>query len=329
MRLWFATLLFVLLAACSMAELPAPPPPPPPFVPPPPPPPPPPATQTCAGGEVILADERCPAASDGGGIPVVIGGGGGFAPPPRRGSVHRSGVRDIPDRAGAEAAAAHHGARDRGETAALHGSASCAVGAPGCDAVAGRGSFAEPGTLQVGQPALLRFAVGKTDADVSEAMEDAPLARSRRIVIAPRMRVTLEPNPMFKFAATSAEEQLLGADNSAVWTWNVTPLKQGGPYTLQANVTVIGGDGRTIDTYSRTVPVKVKVDKWNGFVDTMGKAKTTSELFGGVFASWKSTLGTLAALIGAVGGLVLAWRKLRGSIRGDRSVDAPPPEAKG
>ena len=203
-------------------------------------------------------------------------------------------------------------------------SGTCAVGAPGCDAVAGRGSFAEPGTMQVGRPALLRFAVGKTDADVSEVMEGAPLAHSRRIVIAPRMRVTLEPNPMFKFAATSAEEQELGADNSAVWTWNVTPLKKGGPFTLQANVTVIGGDGRTIDTYSRTVPVTVNVDKWNGFVDTMDKAKTGSELFGGVFASWKSTLGTLAALLGAVGGVILALRKLRGTVLGD----PPPPETK-
>ena len=56
----------------------------------------------------------------------------------------------------------------------------------------------------------------------------------------------------------------------------------------------------------------------------MDKAKTTSELFGGVFASWKSTLGTLVALIGALGAVVLALRKLRGTVRGD----PPPPDAK-
>ena len=260
---------------------PSPPPPPPP----PPPPdssPPPPATQSCPDGSVILTTEACPAAATPDvaatpGPPVATPAGDDPAPP---GQPSPATVPP-PDPA------------------------------PAPGAKPGVGGFVAPGDMQVDNWHEVQFAVAPDVVQLQVQVEGQALAGQKPIYVAPVMRVTLLPNPDFDVQPKTSAVQVIGNDLASTWLWSVRPHK-GGNATLDALVEVGRMEGNQFvasDSYTRHVPVRVKVGTWKGFLAALQNASTLGDALSTLFNSWGKTLIALTALIGAVGGLVLAIRK--------------------
>src|SRR5205085_9323013 len=141
--------------------------------------------------------------------------------------------------------------------------------------------------------------------------EDQELKGEKPIYVAPVMRVTLLPNPDFEVREKTQAIQATGNDLAATWLWSVKPLK-GGDETLAANVEVGRMNGKEFvaaDSYTRHVPIRVRVGTWKGFLNALAQASSLGDVLTTLFKSWEKTLIALAALIVAVGGVVFAIRK--------------------
>jgi len=142
-------------------------------------------------------------------------------------------------------------------------------------------------------------------------VEGQTLAGQKPIYVAPVMRVTLLPNPDFDVQAKTSAIQVIGNDLASTWLWSVRPHK-GGNEMLDALVEVGRMNGNQFvaaDSYTRHVPVRVKVGTWKGFLNALQNASTLGDAFATLFKSWDKTLIALTALIGAIGGLIVAIRK--------------------
>ena len=125
------------------------------------------------------------------------------------------------------------------------------------------------------------------------------------------MRVTLLPDPDFDVQAKTNAVQMIGNDLASTWLWSVRPHK-GGNERLDALVEVGRMEGNKFvaaDSYTRHVPVRVRVGTWKGFLNALKNASTLGDALSTLFTSWDKTLIALTALIGAVGGLIVAIRK--------------------
>ena len=271
----------------SVATSASPPPPPPP-PPPPGPPPPPPATQTCPDGSVIPATDGCPA-------PVQPG----VAADPAPSAAAPSG----------DASAPVQPATAPGQPAAP---------APAPDAKPGVGAFVDPGDMEIDSWHEVEFAVAPDAVQLQVQVEGQTLAGQKPIYVAPVMRVTLLPNPDFDVQAKTNAVQMIGNDLASTWLWSVRPHK-GGKERLDALVEVGRMEGNKFvaaDSYTRHVPVRVKVGTWKGFLNALQNASTLGDALSTLFNSWDKTLIALTALITAIGGLVMAIRKGGKSKRG-------------
>jgi len=278
--------------------------------PPPPPPPPPPATQTCPDGSVILEGDDCP-------LPPP-------PPPPPSPEPERDGSEDpLPSRHGPTALPSiERPATDTGpETASNTSAADNTVArdtapAPVASAQKGRGAFVDPGDMAVDNWHRVEFVVALTEAGLAEESEEQVLTKSRAIYVAPLMRVTLLPDPDFEIRPQSPAVQETGADRAASWQWSVKPGR-GGAHELIARVEVLDKqpDGGLLvaETYTRRVPVEVKVGTWKGFLNAIKGAASFGDLLATLFKSWEKTLLGLTALIAAAVGLWAAIKKLRGT----------------
>ncbi len=129
--------------------------------------------------------------------------------------------------------------------------------------------------------------------------------------------------------AQTPDVQDIGLDRTANWKWKVKPIK-GGPHKLHAQVEILvrgpdgqlvnGPDGtpKTLDSYDRYVAIKVEVGTGRGFMNALRNAADAGDLLGTLFRSWEKTLLALAALITALGAVLMAVRKLRGTKRPGR-----------
>jgi len=265
----------------TVTAAPSPPPPPPPAPGETPPPPPPPATQSCPDGSVILASEQCQApqgATAAPGSADPTGAGAGAVPPGQSPSA----------------------------TTASPGPA------PAPDAKPGVGGFVAPGDMEVDSWHEVQFAVAPDAVQLQVQVEGQTLAGQKPIYVAPVMRVTLLPNPDFDVQAKTNAVQVIGNDLASTWLWSVRPHK-GGKAMLDALVEVGRMNGNQFvpaDSYTRHVPVLVKVGTWQGFLNALKNASTLGDALSTLFTSWDKTLIGLTALIGAVGGLLIAIRKL-------------------
>ncbi|MEA1013199.1 hypothetical protein [Sphingosinicella sp. LY1275] len=171
--------------------------------------------------------------------------------------------------------------------------------------------------MWVGETTPLQFVVAPDEAGISEAAEDAETSEIRRIDISVRMRVTLLPHRNFEIVSKDrSPEQPLGRDERASWAWDVTPLKEGGDFTLFAEIEVLDAAGHPLDSYKKRVPVAVDVDWWRSFVALAERAETGSDLLRAVVRSWETTLLAIAALLAALAGVAVGVRKLVAAVRG-------------
>jgi hypothetical protein len=285
-----ATIVGIIYHPANRGGSPAPAPPPPP----PPPPPsgsPPPATQTCPDGSVILVTQQCPAQPDATaspGSPDATGAGAGSAPsgPAPAQTAQPPGPAPAPQPPGP---------------------------APAPDAKPGVGGFVAPGDMEVDNWHEVQFAVAPDAVQLQVQVEGQGLAGQKPIYVAPVMRVTLLPNPDFDVQAKTNAVQAIGNDLASTWLWSVRPHK-GGSETLDALVEVGRMNGNQFvaaDSYTRHVPVRVKIGTWKGFLSALQNASTLGDALSTLFNSWGKTLIALTAFIGAVGGLIIAIRKVR------------------
>ncbi|HEX8258260.1 MAG TPA: hypothetical protein VF589_11560 [Allosphingosinicella sp.] len=181
--------------------------------------------------------------------------------------------------------------------------------------------------MWLGTPSSLQYVVAPDEEAISLETEGANMASVRPIAIGREMRVTLLPHWNFELLSPNGEKKPLGLDESATWQWQVRPKEQGGPFEILAEVQVFGpdrdGKATVLDTYTRRVAVQVHVGTWNGFLNALAKAKTLGELFQALFATWKSTLISLSALLAALGGVIVAVRTL-GSKKGQETREQTP-----
>lgn len=188
--------------------------------------------------------------------------------------------------------------------------------APAADhAEKGFGSFKELDDMEVDNWYTVEFFVApdkealKEEAEVPAEELTAPTS----IYVAPLMRVTLLNDPGFEIRAKTDAVQTTGRDRRASWQWDVKPLTDG-ERTLYAKVEVLkrnpDGSLEATETRTRHVAVKIEVGTWAGFLIALKNAASLGDVLTTLFASWEKTLGALALLIGAFGGVILAWRKL-------------------
>jgi hypothetical protein len=268
--------------------------------------------------------------------PPIIGSApvaGADVPPPRRGPASRSAARPSAANASSRAAPqpssvgmspAYVAAAPAPAVASQGG---CAPGDLDCnDAVLGRGSFAKPPEMWVGQLADLKFAVGKTDAAVArELLPDDRPAEIQDVNIGRCMRVTLEQNNHFDIKSPNGEVKRLSRDmGRASWRWSVLPTRPG-TVEVRVKVEVLKrvGDSCTkdqFDEYTEHVSVAVQIGWWQKLLAGLGEARGVGDVFAALFKSWETALIALAALITALGGVVAAVRGLGSKGRERRAV---------
>ena len=259
--------------------------------PPPPPPPspdtlPPPATQSCPDGSVILASQQCPAS-------------------PGATATRAPASTPAPATTPAPGTGAAPPVQSPSEASPSPGPA------PAPDARPGVGGFVAPGDMEVDSWHEVQFAVAPNAVQLQVQVEGQALAGQKPIYVAPVMRVTLLPNPDFDVQPKTEAIQQIGNDLASTWLWSVRPHK-GGNEMLDALVEVGRMNGNQFvaaDSYTRHVPVRVKVGTWKGFLNALQNASTLGDALATLFKSWDKTLIALTALIGAIGGLIIAIRK--------------------
>jgi hypothetical protein len=203
----------------------------------------------------------------------------------------------------------------------------CAPASLDCnESLPGRGAFATPPPMWVGQPADLTFAVGKTDAGIVRelAPRNQP-ARTVRVNIGRCMKVTLEEDSRFDILSRNGETKRLAKDmDRASWRWSVRP-KLAGVTEFRAKVEVLRKDGNrctdeALDEYTERVEVQVQIGLGSRFKGAVGEATETGGLFAALFKSWQGALVSLAALLAAVSSVIVAVRNLGPKGRERRAV---------
>jgi hypothetical protein len=190
---------------------------------------------------------------------------------------------------------------------------------------AGLGAFIKPPVWTAERWYTLEFVAGQNQAALKDVSEDRELTTTRKIWMAPTMRVILDPNPNFEMKPQNPDQEIqeLSPDKTAAWFWNVKPLKPG-TFTLVARVQALvrGPDGELVKgpdgkLKGRVYPpsmvdVQVRVGTKTKALNAIGNASSFGDAFAALFKSWEKMLIALAALIAAVGGVWAAVRKLRG-----------------
>jgi hypothetical protein len=196
-----------------------------------------------------------------------------------------------------------------GETAAENASATIETGtdeAPVDGAQKGFGAFVDPGDMNVGSWHTLEFVVGPTKKALAGETEDQQLTPPRDIYVAPQMKVTLLPNRNFDIEQIGDAIQNTGKDLTASWQWNINP-KTDGDQQLEAQVEVgqtqSDGSFKSVESYKRRVPIKVRVGTWQGFLNALKNAATLGDALGTLFRSWEKTVTALTLLVVAIFGL--------------------------
>lgn len=231
---------------------------------------------------------------------------GGGAPPPRR-----MVTRSLPPRH-LRSTASQASPPPTASVAAAHSVAlrpvTAEAAAQGVEA--GVGSFAKPDPMQVDKWTKIKFSVGQTEQDVRNQTPDAPLSGATAVYVAKAMRVTLVPNASFEIKATSDRDQITGMFKTASWTWEVRPLNDHSK-VIEAEIEIFElNEDRTfgpfIHGYPKSVPVEVHVDKVTRTIAFIDTASKVGNKFTGLFGTWQKTIGSLVALLGAIG--LLAWK---------------------
>lgn len=261
--------------------------------------------------------------------PPTANGGGDHRPPPPPPpvSAERNGDDDghAAPRGGRDWRDYAHAARNgeridpsvRPPAASLNGgtATSPVSGSPNDDAEKGFGAFRPLDDMEVDNWYTVEFFVAPSKTGLAEEAEGRELTAPSPIWVGRWMRVTLLKDPSFEIRAKTDAEKPTGRDRQASWQWDVRPLT-GGERTLYAKVEVLkrnaDGSFETIETRTRQVAVKVEVGTWRGFLIALKNAASLGEALSTLFAAWEKTLLALAALITALGGLLVAVRKLRG-----------------
>ncbi len=183
------------------------------------------------------------------------------------------------------------------------------------EAEEGVGRFADPGPMVLGNWYPLKFVAAPDVRATLLEIPDANLTAAQPVYLSPTMRVTLLPDPNFETTPATDAVQNTGKDLTQTWQWNVKPLHDG---TQSLTARVEAGELRKDGSFdakesrTRTVTIRVKVGTWDGFVRALGRASNLGDVLATLLASWEKTLKALAGLIGAVGLVWAAIRKLKG-----------------
>lgn len=245
--------------------------------------------------------------------PVMASGAG---PPPIRRVTRSSGPRRTPATAASAQAAERMPASQAVGTrsSATNSQAGALPAVSESDAKLGvehgLGAFVTPPPMKLNQVETLKFVVAPNEAALRDESNQATLEPTKAIYVGKAMRVTLRPNPSFEIAPTTEAMQLTLANKSATWVWNVKPLNTHNR-KLEAYIEVFALNdddsiGKKLDDYPRDVTIQVEVDQAQRLGETVDKWTLFADKLSKFFGSWQKAVGSLVALLGALG--LLAWK---------------------
>lgn len=181
-----------------------------------------------------------------------------------------------------------------------------------------------------GAPAVTRKQIDDAVAEASNAAKsnvvkdaDAATARAAPIKVGQQMYACLTGDPAFRIEPKDCVSKNTVEDPAPVWTWQVTPTKSGVfKLYLKSGVALEGEDGklRRLGNVSPAKEITVTVSALGRFQDALA-----------ALTQWvQSPVGLIVALtslLGVIGGLFAAWRKLRkGGNEASGSKDDTPPK---
>jgi hypothetical protein len=130
-------------------------------------------------------------------------------------------------------------------------------------------------------------------------------------------------DPVFRMEPKECVSKSTVEDPAPVWTWQVTPTRAGVfKLYLKSGVELEGEDGtmRRLGNVSPAKEVMVTVSALGRFQDALAALTQWVHLAGGLIVA-------LTSLLGVIGGLFAAWRKLRkGGDEASGPKDGTPPK---
>jgi hypothetical protein len=178
----------------------------------------------------------------------------------------------------------------------------------------GVAAFDPPGKMRMGAPETITLVIGQAAdaAAVKNAVAsdsgEANMVRTEKVSIGENVSAELtSPNSMFKIAPEGRVVKQMPARGQQVWQWSVEALVPGKhKLTLTVGVPILSSTGEVwqpvLEPRTFEIDVQARPRTWPEFFDDMAK----------FFTSLKGALLGLAAVIGAVGAIWLALKKLRG-----------------
>lgn len=161
-------------------------------------------------------------------------------------------------------------------------------------------------TLVIGQAADAQAVTAAVAGDTGNASTGSSV-RTEKISIGENVSAALgSPNSMFKITPDGPVVKSMPGKGQQIWQWSVEALVPGKhKLTLTIGVPLVGASSevwQVLEPRSFEIDVQARKRTWPEFFDDMTK----------FFTSLKGALIALAAVIGAVGAVWLALRKLRG-----------------
>ncbi|OWV32832.1 hypothetical protein B5C34_04770 [Pacificimonas flava] len=169
--------------------------------------------------------------------------------------------------------------------------------------------------MWVGERAQIRFFVAATDAGIErQAGTRTEILPARDLHIGRCMKATFAAPPSIDILSENGVVKPLARDmGRAEWRWTVLP-EEPGIYTASVDVEVmeVAADGRCgttrLDRYEESVDLEISIGFWANFLRAVEEARNAGDLVSALFASWERALVSLAALITAAGGVLIAIR---------------------
>ncbi|NYT39905.1 hypothetical protein HZY97_03995 [Sphingomonas sp. R-74633] len=178
----------------------------------------------------------------------------------------------------------------------------------------GVAAFDPPRKMRMGAPETITLVIGQaadagavTNAVVGDS-GDTNMVRTEKISIGENVSAELtSPNAMFKIAPEGRVVKAMPARGQQIWQWSVEALVPGKhKLTLTVGVPIMGSGGEVwqpvLEPRTFEIDVQARQRTWPEYFDDMAK----------FFTSLKGALLALAAVVGAVGAIWLALKKLRG-----------------